>query len=137
MSRTVGAIGTKYKADFEKFCRLEARGFSSAEIIEMLWGVKNGDLEYCKLKSRLSMWRNNPQYEKIWFEELGFCGRKMLTKGLRKINAQMDSETEWLSNKAANDAVNYAKARVFGESEKTITVKFEGMPDLGTPDQQE
>ena len=137
MTRPVGSVGNKYRADFQTFCRLEARGFSSEEIIKFLWGTEKGDAKYTQCRNRLSMWRNNPEYNKIWLEELGLGGRRMLAKGIRKIREQIDCDQPWLANKAANDAVNFAKPLVLGENEKTVTVKIEGMPDLGTPDQQE
>lgn len=137
MPRTVGAIGKKYQEAFQLFCRMEARGCSTREIIKTLWGVELEDKDYKRLRDRCSLWRKQPEYEKIWLDELGMCGRRLLTKGLRKIRDQISSDNDWLANKAANDAVNYAKGRIFGESEKTVTVKIEGMPELGTPDQQE
>lgn len=137
MARTVGAIGKKYREDFQLFCRMDARGYSAKEIIKTLWDVGPEHRDYKRFRDRLSLWRKEPEYDKIWFDEMGLGGRRLLAKGLNKIRAQINSENEWLANKAANDAVNYAKGRVFGESEKTVTVKIEGMPELGTPDQQE
>ena len=137
MGRPTGAICEKYRVQFQQFCRLEARGYSTEEIIAELYGLKKGDKDYMKTKNRLSMWRQNPEYDKIWFDEMGHFGRKMLSQGLRKIKQQIGSDQDWLANKAANDAVNFAKGHVFGENEKVVTVKIEGMPELGTPEQQE
>ena len=137
MSRPTGNINMKYRSDFQLFCRLEARGYSTEEIIEQLYGLKKGDKDFMTTKNRLSEWRRNPEYDKIWFDEMGRFGRKMLSKGLRKIKQQIDSEQDWLANKAANDVVNFAKGRVFGDEDKTVTVKIEGMPELGVPDKAE
>ena len=46
-------------------------------------------------------------------------------------------DSPWLENKAANDIINKAFPLLFGEEEKSIVVKVEGMPDLGTPDADE
>ena len=137
MSRTTGSTGTKYKEQFQLFVRYEARGYSSKEIIKELWGHEQGQREFEIDKNRLSRWRSHPDYDKIWMEEIGKFGKKLISKGLRKLSEQVDDEEKWLSNKAANDVVNYAKGRIFGDSDKTVTVKIEGAPDLGTPDQPE
>ena len=137
MSRPVGNVNVKNKEKFQLFCRLEARGYSTEEIIEQLYGLKKDQDGWTNARSQLSRWRQNPNYDKIWFDEMGHFGRKMLSQGLRKIKQQIGSDQDWLANKAANDAVNFAKGHVFGENEKVVTVKIEGMPELGTPEQQE
>ena len=84
MSRTLGSVGKKHREDFQRFCRLEARGYSSKEIIKVLWDLEPGDKDFIRLRDRLSMWRKNPEYQKIWLEELGLGGRRILTsRGLR------------------------------------------------------
>ena len=120
-----------------KFVRMEANGYTSPEIILELWGMKREDdpTEYHNLECKLSRWRRHPDYMAAWKEEISNVSVKMMNKGLRKIINQMDANEPWLANKAANDGVNFARSRVFAEEERALTVKIEGMPDLGTPDE--
>ena len=41
----------------------------------------------------------------------------------------------WLQNKAANDLLNYGKNQIYGDEEKAINVRIEGMPDIGSPEE--
>ena len=137
MTRPVGNLNAKDREAFARFVALEVQGYSTDEITQELWGEGKGDPHYGVLSQKLSRWRQNPEYNKLWMEFMGKLGRDLLSEGLRKLRKQVRSEQDWLANKAANDVVNFAKGRVFGDEEKTVTVKFEGMPDLGTPDQPE
>jgi len=59
-----------------------------------------------------------------------------VTRANRVLTKQLDDENGWLANKAANDIlVKYGPKNV--EEENTITVKVEGLPELGTPDSAE
>ena len=137
MSKPVGTVCVKNKVDFAKFVSLEVQGYSTGEIIKELWGIEKGDKSFNVYEHRLSAWRKNPNYDKMWMEFMGKLGRELLSEGLRKLRKQVRSEQDWLANKAANDVVNFAKGRVFGDEDKTVTVKIEGMPELGVPDKAE
>ena len=66
--------------------------------------------------------------------------RPLVAKGLRRILAQIDDPEKWLANKAANDAVNFGKARLYAESDNKVVIEFAdgaGMPNIGTPETDE
>ena len=55
-----------------------------------------------------------------------------------RINKQVDSDTEWLANKAANDVILLAqKVGVIRSEETAMKIEVTGMPDIGSPDQEE
>ena len=56
---------------------------------------------------------------------------------LKKLRSQLDSDKEWLANKAANDVIAKAGKEITGDTENTINVRFEGLPELGSPDVQD
>ena len=58
----------------------------------------------------------------------------MMTKALSKLKQQIDSKEPWLANKASNDIMNFSKGKIFGNDENTVTVSIQGMPDIGSPD---
>ena len=120
----------------DRAVRMEANGYTTAEIILELWGMKEADdpKEYHNLECKLSRLRKHPAYLETWKDEVGKVSMKMMNKGLKKIMAQMDANEPWLANKAANDGVNFARSRVFAEEDRAVTVRIEGMPDIGTPD---
>lgn len=123
----------------DQFVRMEANGYSTREIIRKMYGIEeetdpNG---YHAKEAMFTRWRKHPKYFETWKDEIGRSAMKMMTKGLRKINEQINGEDRWLANKAANDCVNFARSRVFAEEDKTYTVQIQGMPDLGSPEDNE
>ena len=122
----------------EKFIRMKAQGKSRAEILQEVFGL---DIETAAQKdlrnadNRMCSWKKHPEYEKIWKEEIrdvlfGFTG-----EAVQVIGSQLNkAELPWLQNKAANDILNYGKQQIFGSDENEVTIKIEGMPELGTPD---
>lgn len=130
---------TKLNAIQERFVRMEANGWTSREIIKELWGLEEKDdpKTFHNKECMLSNWRKIPAYMDTWKDEISKVSVKLMNKGLGKILHQMDSSTEWLANKAANDGVNFAKDRIFRDEDRALTVHIAGMPELGSPDQDD
>lgn len=123
----------------EKFIRMKAQGRSRPEILKEVFNL---DIETASEKqvrnadNRMSAWKKHPEYERVWKDEIrgvlfGFTG-----DAVRVIGGQLNrSDLPWLQNKAANDILNYGKQQIFGNDENEVTIKIEGMPELGCPDQ--
>ena len=61
--------------------------------------------------------------------------RRRVPAAIERLEKQVDSDNDWVANKAANDYINLAKTTgVFESGEKAIHVKVEGMPEIGSPD---
>lgn len=130
---------TKLTVQQDKFVRMEANGYTTPEIIMELWGMKKADdpKAYHNLECKLSDWRKHPKYMDTWKDEIASVSVKLMNKGLGKILHQMDSDMDWLANKAANDGVNFARSRIFADEDRAINVQITGMPDIGSPDQDD
>jgi len=125
----------------EKFIRMKAQGRSRPEILKEVFNL---DMETASEKqvrnadNRMSAWKKHPEYERVWKDEIrgvlfGFTG-----DAVQVIGGQLNrSDLPWLQNKAANDILNYGKQQIFGNDENEVTIKIEGMPELGCPDQDE
>ena len=123
----------------ERFIRMEANGYSTPEIIMDLWHMAEEDdpKAYHNYECKLSRWRKHPKYEETWKDEIRqydfrdySLARKVLRKGMR-------SSEDWLSMQAAVNALNNSGKRIFRDEENTVTVRIEGMPDLGSPEDAE
>lgn len=136
MSRKgVGNNKSNPTIDQERFIRLEATGMSTPEIIKEMFGKTSDDPEFHALECKLSRWRKHPKYEEIWKDEVRRQCFPMMSEGLKVIRQQMkDSGQPWLLNKAANDAISFAGKKIYGNDENTVTVNIQGMPDIGSPD---
>ena len=132
--------GGKYKSANltpiqERFIRLDANGLSGAEIILELFGIKPGEPHYHSMECKLSRWRQHPKYEEIWKDEVrrqDFGDYTLARKVLRK--SMRDESDKWLAMQSAVNALNNSGKRIFGSEENTVTVKVEGLPDIGSPD---
>jgi hypothetical protein len=128
---------TQLTVDQERFVRMEANGIPTLEIIKAIFGLEPDDPEYHSAECKLSRWRKHPKYEECWKDEIRKQCFPLMSKAMRKLNQQVESEEGWLSNKASNDIINIAKQRIFGNEDNTVNVQVTGMPDLGSPDQPE
>jgi hypothetical protein len=129
--------GTKATTKQDIFVRMEARGESRPDILREVFGldvatsdprlVQNADVQ-------MSRWRRKPWYDDIWKDEIRRISIAMSSEALKKIKSQIRDDNGWLANKAANDSLTFAKPLIWGEDDKALTVKIEGMPELGSPD---
>jgi len=80
---------------------------------------------------------NSPEYTALFGEVIRADLTKMFAKAIHKLGDQIDNPNPWVANKAANDvATRYDKATAKDDG-NTITVKVEGMPEIGVPDADE
>ena len=122
--------------DQERFVRMEANGITSREIIFELWGMKEEDdpKAYHNLECKLSDWRKHPKYEEVWRDEVrkqDFGDYSLARKTLRR---SMKADDQWLAMQSAVNVLNNSGKRIFGAEENAVTVRIEGLPDIGSPD---
>ena len=125
--------------DQERFVRMEANGYSTPEIIMEIWKLKKEDdpKAYHAKEQMLSRWRDHPKYEECWKDEVrkqDFSDYILARSVLRK---SMRNEDKWLAMQSAVNSLNNSGKRIFRDEENTVTVKIEGMVDLGSPDDPE
>jgi hypothetical protein len=126
-------------ADIENFIRAEARGEPHEKILEEQFGLPPGSdpVLIRKAEQKMYRWRHHPDAEAIWKDELAATVKRRLPGAINRINRQIESDNDWVANKAANDYVLLAKAIGYIQSqENALTVRVEGMPDIGSPDDE-
>lgn len=121
----------------DTFVRMEARGESRPDILREVFGldvatdekrlITNADMQ-------MSRWRRKPWYDDIWKDEIRRISIAMSSEALKKIKSQIRDDNGWLANKAANDSLTFAKPLIWGEDEKAVNIRIEGMPDIGSPE---
>ena len=121
----------------DKFVRMEANGYSSAEIIMELWHMKRSDdpKAYHNLECKLSDWRKHPKYDEVWKDELRSQNYGDFTEALKVLRKGLQSKDGWLALQSATNLINNAGKRIYAGEDSAVTVRIEGMPDLGTPDE--
>lgn len=119
------------------FVRMEAQGEGRPEILRKVFGLDPETASESELHAadcQMYRWRRKPWYDEIWKDEIRRISIAMSSEALKKIKSQIRDDNGWLANKAANDSLTFAKPLIWGEDEKAISVKIEGMPEIGSPD---
>ena len=119
--------------------RMLARGESEADILACIFKVGAEATPYQKNKAltQLRKWTKNQKFKEYYREVTNDIALAAVGSANMEIYKQLKSNNPWIVNKAANDIINKAFPLLFGEEEKNIVVKVEGMPALGTPDADE
>ena len=120
----------------ELAARMDAGGVPTAEIIATLGhGIRREDdpKGYNRIEQQLHRWRKMPLYREVWEDEVRQIVQLSLGRAVSVIRNQMNSDNEWIANKAANDVLALANRVIWAEEDKALTVRIEGMPEIGSP----
>jgi len=120
--------------------RMLADGYSLTKIASVLWNVTkpDGNTDKGKLDSalvQLRKWRRMPEFTELYRETLREMTEPACGKAMKRITEQVDDENPWIAQNAAREVLTRFLPIVMGEDDKTITIKVEGMPELGTPEE--
>ena len=124
----------------DHFIRMEANLCSREEKMRELFGIdlhtatareiNNADATMCR-------WRKHPLYDEVWKDELAqqdygdySTARRVLRDGMRQ------TDDRWLAMNSAIQVIANGNKRIFRDEQNTVNVKIEGMPDLGSPDDE-
>lgn len=130
---------TPMNAKIENFIRAEARGEPHSKILREQFGITEDSdpKEKARAEQKMFYWRHRPDADAIWQDELRATVRRCVPNAANRINNQIDSDTEWLANKAANDVITLAsRIGVIRTEETAMKIEVTGMPDLGNPDDE-
>ena len=131
----------KLNKRIDKLARMEANCASREEKLREIFGIdihtatpreiNNADSNMCR-------WRKHPLFDTAWRDEARrwdyedyAMARRVFRQGMRA------DDNPWLAMNSAVNAINNAGKRLFHDEDSAVTVKIEGMPDIGTPDQDE
>lgn len=121
------------------------QGCSDDEIIKLLWPFypedhPNLDREAALKKhnascrGKLNRLRKDKKFLEYYQSLITEWSVHSVGRALTKLSSQIDSDQPWLANKAANDVLTRGIKLVGLDDENTITVRVEGMPELGEPE---
>ena len=130
----------KLTRQIDKFAKMEANGATRAEKLKALFNVdidtasereiNNCDVQMCR-------WRKHPLFDQAWKEEARRWDYEdyRLAREVFRSGMKQQAQEPWLAMNSAVNAINQAGKRLFHDEDNAVTVKIEGMPDLGSPDQ--
>ena len=135
MARPVGPM----TAQIELFIRMEARGEDHETVLREIFGQEYIDdpAKKSAAESKMHRWRHREDAQAIWDDEIRSVVRHCIPRAVHRLKSQVDNQNDWVANKASNDVINLAKTTgIFQDNEKTVSVKIEGLPDIGSPDDE-
>ena len=121
----------------ELFIRMSAQGRTRSEIMKAVFNIDMETEDHNVINAadqKMFRWRKRPEFDAIWKDEVKNILYGCTAEAIQVIKGQLRDDIPWLKNKAANDLLNYGKQQIYGDEEKAIHVKVEGMPDIGSPD---
>jgi hypothetical protein len=129
----------KAPVKIDQFARMEANMVSREEKIRTLFGVDINTAtarEINNCDATMSRWRRHPKFDDIWKDEVRSQeyadyseARKVLRQGMRQSDG-------WLAMNSAVNVLSNANKRLFHDEDTAVTVKIEGLPDIGSPDSE-
>lgn len=121
-----------------QICRMYLEGAKEKEIMLCVYGVGEDatDTERRKARNKLRDVIRNPKVQECYRAMLRERAMPATGAAMNKLMEQLDDKSGWLANKAANDVLNKFWPVMMGEEDHSIVVKVEGMPQLGTPDEE-
>ena len=87
--------------------------------------------------SRIQSWAQREDFKQLYRKILEGAGLRQYARAINVLENQMESKNEWLAQNAARDIANRFEKAVAGIENNKITVTLAGMPELGTPDNEE
>lgn len=97
-------------------------------------GVYNDPAKVRKAKAKLVQWRRSEKVQAAYKALLLEGMMPAIAQAANKLVQQISDPQAWLANKAANDVLTRFMPQLFQSDSNTIVVKVEGMPQLGTPE---
>ena len=130
----------KLTRQIRKLAVMEANMASRAEKLKEIFGIdintatpreiNNADASMCR-------WRKHPMFDTAWKEEAKRWCYEDFALALSVFRKGMKQDKDgWLAMNSAVNALSNANKRLFHDEDSAVTVKIEGLPDIGSPDDE-
>ena len=124
----------------KQFIEMEAMDCSTEEKMKEIFGITSkDDPGYHAAECKMSRWRKHPMYDQVWREaiaKLDYIDYSKSRTVLRKAMKNFDKDP-WLAMNAAINALGTTGKKIYGNEETSVNVRIEGLPDIGSPDQED
>jgi len=127
-----------FTPEMKLWIRLVVQNVPRKEIFQKLFHVDIDtltDQETNKYDVRMCRWRKHPDYQKEWLTAFKEIWGDILSDATEVIKEGLkDKELPWRRTQHANLALAYGTKLINGDEQNTIHVQIEGLPDIGSPD---
>ena len=128
----------KLTRDIAKLAVMEANSASRAEKMQQIFGIDlatASEKEIHNADCKMSRWRKHHMFDQAWKEEQKRWCYEDFTLAMSVFRKGMKQDKDgWLAMNSAVNALSNANKRLFHDEDSAVTVKIEGLPDSGSPD---
>ena len=115
--------------------KMMAMGRDLPDIYLAIFGTDRTDpVQVKQAEEKLRKMRRHPEWDDYYRKFINDRIASIYGKAIGVCERQLDDSNGWLANKAANDIIGLGKTAVMGNADNELTVKIEGMPEIGAPD---
>ena len=124
-------------------CRMMALGTPEPQILHLTYGVDLNDTSAAgrkalnKARREMQLTMEMPAFAECYRAMIKEMAWPVYGEAIDVIRKQLNNANGWLANKAANDLLNRFAPVVMGTEDQSVTIRIEGMPELGTPTQDD
>lgn len=136
-------MAAPYRKPFTPMQKLWIRcvvaGDSRAEILDKVFHTTPDDTTKAhNADCCMWRWRKHPDYEKEWYSAYREIWGEITVEAMRELrNGMRDKDLPWRRTQHVNMALTYGTKMMLGDDANTVKVQITGMPELGTPDQDD
>ena len=84
----------------------------------------------------MSRWRRHPLFDQAWKDEVRSQEYADYSEARRVLRNGMRQSDGWLAMNSAVNVLSNANKRLFHDEDTAVTVKIEGLPDIGSPEEE-
>jgi len=130
---------TGFTDEMKAWMRCVVQNKSRKEIMAEVFHVPPEDINnedvLHKYDCKMTRWRQHPDYQKEWINAFKSLWGPIMAKAMNVVEEGLeDNSLPWRKTQHANMALAYGTKLIVGEEERSINVKIEGMPEIGSPD---
>ena len=129
-----------FSPQMKQWVMMVVSGASRREIIEQVFHVDfdHDTTGVNRADQTMHRWRCHPDYEKEWKAAYREVWGKITVQAMKELRSGLeDKDLPWRRTQHVNLALTYGTKLAQGEDANTVKVQITGMPELGTPDQDE
>jgi hypothetical protein len=120
-----------------RVAELTFQGKPDEYIAKEIFNTGDDPKKIANARSRLRNLRRNEHFQEYYRSIITEWTVHNVGRALQKLSQQIDDPNGWLANKAANDVITQSKKAITGADENTVVLKIEGMPEIGSPTDEE
>ena len=129
----------KLPVKIDQLARMEANMVSREQRMKEIFGIDLAtapEKDIHNADATMSRWRRHPLFDQAWKDEVRSQEYADYSEARRVLRQGMRQSDGWLAMNSAVNVLSNANKRLFHDEDTAVTVKIEGLPEIGSPDDE-